>query len=61
MLGKCKENMPELYVVRILYTVANPRPEQYMEDNIKTGLREIGCNVWIAFIWLRTGTAFGLL
>jgi hypothetical protein len=29
------------------------------EDNIKMDLREIGLEVWIGFIWLRTGTGGG--
>jgi hypothetical protein len=30
-------------------------------ENIRMNLREIGCNMWIGFIWRRIGTSSGLL
>jgi len=37
------------------------RPRRTWEYNIKMDLREIGCEVWSGFIWLRIGTSSGLL
>jgi hypothetical protein len=37
------------------------RPRRRWEDNIKTDFREIGFGVWIEFVWLRIGTAGGIL
>jgi hypothetical protein len=37
------------------------RPRRRWEDGIRMDLREIGCEVWIVFDWLRTGTGGGLL
>jgi hypothetical protein len=31
------------------------------EDDIKTHLQEVGCEVWTGLIWLRTGTHGGHL
>jgi hypothetical protein len=31
------------------------------KENIKIGLREIGCSGWTGFIWLRIRTSGGLL
>jgi hypothetical protein len=35
------------------------RPRRRWENNIKIDLRKIGFEVWIGFIWLRTGPVSG--
>jgi len=37
------------------------RPWCRWEDNIKMDLQEVGCEAWIALIWLRIGTVGGRL
>jgi hypothetical protein len=37
------------------------RPRLRWEDNIEMDLQEMGWRAWIRLIWLRTGTAGGLL
>jgi hypothetical protein len=37
------------------------RPRFRWEDNIKTGLQEVRCGVWIGSSWLRIGTGGGHL
>jgi hypothetical protein len=37
------------------------RPRGRWEDNIIIDLREIGCEVWTGFVWLRIETIGGLL
>ena len=37
------------------------RPRRRWEDNIKTGLREVGWGTWTGSIWLMIDTGSGLL
>jgi hypothetical protein len=37
------------------------RPIHVQEDNIKTDFQEIGWRAWTGLMWLRVGTAGGLL
>jgi hypothetical protein len=37
------------------------RPRRRWEDNMKKGLREVGCDVWTGLGWLRIGTGGGRL
>jgi hypothetical protein len=37
------------------------RPRHRWEDNIKMGLQEVGCGVWIGLSWLRIETGGGHL
>ena len=37
------------------------RPRFRWEDNIKAGLQEVRCGVWIGSSWLRIGTGGGHL
>jgi hypothetical protein len=55
---------------RVVYRVLVGKPEgkrplgrsrRRLEDNIKIGLQEVGCGVWIGWIWLRIGTGGGYL
>jgi len=37
------------------------RPRLRWKDNIKMGLKEVGCGVWTGSSWLRIGTGGGHL